>query len=121
MLFARLRGDWPGPDAGRGGYFSLGKFGLPINIIAVVWGAAMALNLAWPRQEIYNATEPYHWYLQWGAFLFIGVITAIGLAWYWLRGRHRVGTLPEHRVQELSVDPTVPQKDNLTRVEGSQA
>lgn len=113
MLLARLRGEWPGPEARRGGYFSLGRFGLPVNILAVVWGAAMALNLAWPRRDIYNATEPYHWYLQWGAFLFIGVIAAVGLVWYAVRGRHHVGTLPEHLAEALDIDPKT--------VEGSQA
>ncbi|MBC8093526.1 MAG: amino acid permease [Pseudonocardia sp.] len=101
MLFARLRGDWPGPNAGKDGYFSLGRWGLPVNVIAVLWGAGMALNLIWPRQEVYNATEPFHWYLQWGAVLFIGVIAAVGLAWYLLRGRHHVGTLPEHMAKQM--------------------
>ena len=38
--------------------FSLGRFGLPVNILAVLWGAAMSLNLAWPRSAVYNATAP---------------------------------------------------------------
>jgi hypothetical protein len=59
----------------------------------------MALNLAWPRREIYNATEPYRWYLQWGAFVFIGAIVAVGLGYYLLRQRHRTGILPEHALQ----------------------
>jgi hypothetical protein len=45
MLLARLRGDWPGPGAGRNGYFSLSRWGLPLNVLAVLWGASMALNL----------------------------------------------------------------------------
>jgi urea carboxylase system permease len=94
MLLARLRGEWPGRESGR--YFSLGRLGLPVNVLAVVWGAAMAINLAWPRREVYNAAEPYHWYLQWGAPLAIGAVTAVGLAYYALRQRHRTGILPEH-------------------------
>jgi urea carboxylase system permease len=117
MLLARLRGDWPGPEARRGGYFSLGRWGLPVNIIAVVWGTAMAVNLAWPRQEVYNATEPFHWYLQWGAVLFIGLIMVTGLLWYALLGRHHIGTLPEHMLREMdsALDPDRPAS------EGSQA
>jgi hypothetical protein len=62
----------------------------------VVWGITMAVNLAWPRREVYNATEPFHWYLQWGAPLVVGGVTAIGLAYYLLRQRHLTGILPEH-------------------------
>ncbi|PRY48452.1 amino acid/polyamine/organocation transporter (APC superfamily) [Geodermatophilus tzadiensis] len=97
MLLARLRGRWPGPEAaGDRRWFSLGRWGLPVNALAVLWGAGMALNLAWPRREVYNATEPHRWYLQWGAFVFIGAIAAVGLAYYLLRQRHRTGVLPEH-------------------------
>ena len=72
MLLARLRGEWRSEDAPPG-YFSLGRWGLPVNVLAVTWGLCMALNLIWPRQSIYNAVEPFHWYLKWGAVLFIGV------------------------------------------------
>ncbi|WP_369138325.1 APC family permease [Modestobacter versicolor] len=97
MLVSRLRGRWPLPAEQDGArHFSLGRWGLPVNVLAVLWGAGMALNLAWPRREVYNATAPYHWYLQWGAFVFIGAIAAIGLAYYLLRQRHRSGVLAEH-------------------------
>jgi urea carboxylase system permease len=101
MLLARLRGRWQ-PD---GTHFSLGRFGLPVNVLAVVWGAAMAINLGWPRREIYNAAEPYHWYLQWGAPLAIGGITLVGLAYYTLRQRHLTGILPEHAAGPLPETP----------------
>jgi hypothetical protein len=102
MLLARLGGQWPllaEPGVQARGSFSLGRWGLPVNVLAVLWGAGMALNLAWPRREIYNATEPYRWYLQWGAFVFIGAIAAIGLGYYLLRQRHRTGILPEHALR----------------------
>jgi urea carboxylase system permease len=98
MLLARLRGRWqPQPvDADGRKHFSLGRWGLPVNVLAVLWGTGMALNLAWPRREVYNATEPHHWYLQWAAFVFIGAIAAVGLAYYLLRARYRSGVLAEH-------------------------
>ena len=99
MLVKRLRGVWPGPDAGRSGYFSLGRFGLPVNILAVVWGAAMALNLAWPRAEVYGEG------LRWIAFIFIGAIIVLGLAWYHTKGKHQVGTLPEHMARNMEGAP----------------
>lgn len=100
MLLSRLRGRWPlpagpaGPDGAR--RFSLGRWGLPVNALAVLWGGGMALNLAWPRREVQDPTEPHHWYLQWAAFVFIGAFAGIGLAHYLLRQRHRTGVLADH-------------------------
>jgi urea carboxylase system permease len=100
MLISRLRGRWPLPADGAGrGHFSLGRWGLPVNVLAVLWGAGMAVNLGWPRREVYNAAEPHHWYLQWGAAVFIGAIALTGLAYYRLRQRHRTGVLPEHAAE----------------------
>jgi urea carboxylase system permease len=99
MLFARLRGGWPPGAARDRGYFTLGKLGLPINILAVLWGAGMAINLAWPRKDVYNATEPFHWYLQYGAILFIGVVFFGGLAYYWFVQRHKTGVLASHAAE----------------------
>ncbi|MEV7405887.1 amino acid permease [Streptomyces sp. NPDC091267] len=98
MLIRRLRGKWQ-PAEGK---FSLGRFGLPINLLAVLWGAAMSLNLAWPRADVYNATGPQHWYLRWGAFLFVGVVALGGFAYYWFVQRHRTGVLAEHRTETTS-------------------
>ena len=100
MLIARRRGQWPRDAETTKGYFSLGRWGLPVNIAAVIWGAAMALNLAWPRRDVYNATEPFHWYLQYGAFLFIGVVALGGFAYYWLVLRHRTGVLADHALDQ---------------------
>ncbi|MCF7547873.1 APC family permease [Pseudonocardia sp. WMMC193] len=93
LLIKRLRGEWSG---GEGGYFSLGRLGLPVNIIAVLWGAAMAINLAWPRADVYGEG-----WISWIAFIFIGLVMGIGLLWFRLRGRHRLGTLPEHVAKQI--------------------
>lgn len=100
MLLKRLRGEWPGPDAKKGGYFSLGRWGLSVNIIAVVWGTLMAINLAWPREAVYGGGV-----LSFIAPIFIGAVVAVGLAWYLLRGRHHIGTLPEHMIKNLEQAP----------------
>ena len=99
MLAKRLRGEWPPKDAREKGFFTLGRFGLPINLIAVGWGLFMSINLIWPRKDIYNATPPFHWYLQYGALLFIGVVFFGGLAYYWFRQRHKTGVLASHSVE----------------------
>lgn len=103
MLWKRLRGQWQPAE----GHFSLGKFGLPVNILAVLWGTAMSVNLAWPRREVYNAAAPFHWYLQWGAFLYIGIIAGAGFAYYWFVKRGRIAVIDSARA--VPVEPTPPQ------------
>ncbi|MEV8390146.1 MULTISPECIES: amino acid permease [unclassified Streptomyces] len=101
MLVRRLRGTWTPAE----GHFSLGGLGLPVNVLAVLWGAAMSLNLAWPRHEVYNAAPPYHWYLRWGAFLFVGVVAVGGFTYYWFVQRTRTGTLEAHRSPAEEPEP----------------
>ena len=76
----------------------MGKWGLPVNIFAVLWGALMALNLAWPRAAVYGEG----WYYEWGAFIYIGVILGAGLLWYGLKGRHHIGTLKSHAAETIA-------------------
>ena len=92
MLKKRLQGQWPPKDLKEGGYFTMGKWGMLVNVVAVVWGVAMAVNLAWPREAVYGAG----WYNAWGAFIYIGVILGLGLIWYAVKGRHHIGTLASH-------------------------
>src|SRR5579862_6629225 len=47
MLRRRLRGEWPKPD--HGPYFSMGRWGLPVNTIAVVYQTLVVIDLMWPR------------------------------------------------------------------------
>jgi urea carboxylase system permease len=95
LLLARLRGDWPRPD--HGSYFSLGKWGLPVNLVAVVYQVVAIVNLAWPREDIYGAD---HWYFQYGAFVFIGLIVLAGGIYYFAVQRDKPAEpLPEHRAE----------------------
>ncbi|MFD1210577.1 APC family permease [Arthrobacter sp. GCM10027362] len=97
LLRNRFLRKWPLKEeaAGKAG-FSLGKWGLPVNILAVLWGGAMTLNLIWPRQEIYNSVPPFEWYLQWGGVLFVGAVVIGGALLYRLKIRHQTGVLVEH-------------------------
>ena len=63
LLRARLRG-WPRAKAP----FSLGRWGLPINVLALAWGGGMLVNMAWPRattnprpKEL-PGTLNFHWH-----------------------------------------------------------
>jgi urea carboxylase system permease len=50
----RDRGTSRRPD----GLFSLGRWGLPINALAVVWGILIVVNVGWPRAEVYGEAWP---------------------------------------------------------------
>lgn len=96
MLIKRIRGEWPRPEHGE--YFSMGRFGLPVNLFAVAYGALVAINIAWPRREVYNAIGAHHWYLQWGAVLFIGAVVIVGAIYYvTVYSRKPMEVLAEHR------------------------
>jgi urea carboxylase system permease len=92
LLMKRLAGQWPPADLAAGGYFTMGRWGMFVNIVAVLWGTGMAINLAWPREAVYGAP----WYNTWGAFVYIAVILGAGLGWYAVKGRHHIGTLASH-------------------------
>ncbi|MEI8299376.1 MAG: amino acid permease [Pseudomonadota bacterium] len=94
LLMKRLRGQWPPADLATGDYFTMGRWGMLVNIVAVLWGAGMALNLAWPRESVYGSP----WYNTWGAFVYIAIILGTGLCWYAIKGRHHIGTLASHAV-----------------------
>jgi amino acid transporter len=50
LLVARRRG-WPHQKA----WFSLGRWGMPINILALIWGAIMLVNIAlWASPELFG-------------------------------------------------------------------
>jgi len=93
LLIARLRGTWPTPE--HGPYFNLGRWGLVVNVLAVIFQIFVMINLAWPRPAVYGAD---HWYFQWGAFTFTGVLSLLGIAYYLakLRGRP-AAVLAEHQ------------------------
>jgi urea carboxylase system permease len=104
MLLRRLRGTWPKPD--HGPYFSLGRWGLLVNAFAVVYGALVAINIAWPRTAVYNAIGPHHWYFQWAAFVFIGLVFLLGAFYYFVvHNRRPIQVLAEHRAQMDLAEP----------------
>jgi urea carboxylase system permease len=93
LLLARLRGTWPTPS--HGPYFSLGRWGLPVNLLAVIFQVGVMVNLAWPRPAVYGNSA---WYYQWGAFVFIGFFAVVGGIYYFVVQRGRTDTvLTEHR------------------------
>ena len=74
MLVRRLRGGWSHSD----GFFSLGRWGVPVNVIAIAWGTGMAVNLGWPRAKVFGSD----WYLQYFPELFLVGTLLLGAAAY---------------------------------------
>ncbi|KKD04418.1 amino acid permease [Streptomyces sp. WM6386] len=82
LLVARLRGRFTsqGTDERGGKLFSLGRWGVPVNALALLYGLFMTINLAWPRAEVYDPAGG-HWYFQWFTVLFLGATLVLGVAW----------------------------------------
>lgn len=72
LLLARLKG-WPH----TGSTFALGRWGLPINLIAVLFSGTMMVNLLWRRA----ATNPDKWGLP-VAWWLLGVPAVLGVVYY---------------------------------------
>jgi urea carboxylase system permease len=108
MLIKRLRGQWPRPE--HGPYFSLGRWGLPVNLVAVIYGSLVAVNIAWPRSAVYDSLAgtkdasghviPGHWYWQYIAILFIGIVVIVGSIYYFaVYSRKPIEVLREHAAE----------------------
>ena len=104
MLMARIRrkGAYSSARLGTEGgicseplgrrFFSMGRFGLFVNAVAVVWGVLLVVNISWPRVEVYGP-DP------WGRFAAITATFAlfvVGALYYRFVQRTRMGILPEH-------------------------
>lgn len=91
MLVRRLSGrPLGGPEVDTDGrkLFSLGVFGIPVNVAAVAYGALMVVNLSWPRAEIFDPTGEYP-ILRWAAPLAVLAVVLVGAACCSLRGAAR--------------------------------
>jgi urea carboxylase system permease len=104
LFIQRLNGD-PLPDGvdedGRK-LFSLGRFGLLINGVAVVYGVAMAINLGWPRAAVYDPAGD-GWYLHYLPLITLAV-TAVGgvLAYRYQRTPYHASIGRPHQVAEAN-------------------
>jgi urea carboxylase system permease len=87
LLARRLQG-WP-PRSVAPGLFSLGRWGLLVNLLAVLWGVFTVVNIAWPRGT--------QWYQTFGPLLFTAGLVFSGGIYYAFVQRHKSGVLGEHR------------------------
>lgn len=96
LLIARLRrgtgrGLPSGVDEDGKPLFTLGRWGVPVNAVAVGFQIFMVINLIWPRTAIYDPAggSPL---LQWSAPITIALTTMLG-AGYLLLHRRRNGAI----------------------------
>jgi len=109
LLRARLRG-WPTAKAP----FSLGRWAMPVNILALVYGGAMFINMMWPRAATNPrpATEApaldFHWdWLNSKPVLWtvLGVIAVVGAIYYVLVQRKKPAHLQAPEGEALEAPP----------------
>ncbi|HEY2543961.1 MAG TPA: APC family permease, partial [Gaiellaceae bacterium] len=107
LLRARLRG-WPKTKAP----FSLGRWGLPLTVLAIAYGGGMFINMLWPRAATNPrpATEApglnFHWHwlnsqpVLWST---LGVIVIVGAIYFALVQRNKPAhtEVPADEVMEL--------------------
>lgn len=71
----------PAVDAEGKKLFSLGRFGVVVNLLAVIYGALMVVNLAWPRAEVFDPAGDMP-ILRWAGPICIVATTVVGIACY---------------------------------------
>uniref|UniRef100_A0AAU3HWB0 Amino acid permease n=1 Tax=Streptomyces sp. NBC_01393 TaxID=2903851 RepID=A0AAU3HWB0_9ACTN len=96
LLVRRLRGRFTadGTDETGAPLFSLGRWGVPVNALALVYGLFMTVNLAWPRAAVYDPAGG-HWYFQWFTVLFLAVTLVAGAGYRAYRARATAAGSPE--------------------------
>ncbi|MEU6094694.1 amino acid permease [Streptomyces sp. NPDC047079] len=104
LLVRRLRGEFPagGTDETGTPLFSLGRRGVPVNALALLYGLVMTVNLAWPRAAVYDPPGG-HWYFRWFTVLFLVATLAVGAVCRAYRTRTAApAAVPEAAVQEAA-------------------
>jgi amino acid transporter len=99
LLRMRLNG-WPGnlPDAQQG-LFALGRWGVAVNVVAILYGLSMIINLMWPRVALY-VDDTY----KWGPIVAVAFLVGFGLIYYYTVQQHKSGVLEEHRAEVAAGD-----------------
>jgi amino acid transporter len=94
-LIVRSKG-WPKDKA----YFNLGKWGWPVNIVALVYGVFMIINLSWPR------TAGVAWYNNYIVVVSVTIWLFLGIIVYLIQRMRGVDL--SATIHELDVAPAAP-------------
>ncbi|MFO0890716.1 MAG: amino acid permease [Isosphaeraceae bacterium] len=124
LLFRRLRG-WPAnlPEGAclSEGTFTLGRWGLPVNLVAVAWGTFTVVNMSWPRPEIYGDNPSSRF----AAIYATAALVGAGILYYLAFQRDQTKILVEHRAKRRgwlrkrrrTKNPSRPGDESTTRWE----
>jgi urea carboxylase system permease len=100
------------PGAGRDPatrpYFSLGRWGLLINMLAVAWGVLLVINIGWPRLEVYGSSA-------WGRYAApLATLTLVlsGSFYYQWFQQKKSGILAKHVAEEILDPGTIKSKNS---------
>ena len=86
-LLARLNGTWKVEH----GTFSLGRWGITVNVAAFVWLVFESINVAWPREALAPPDAP--WFQVWAVILVFSSLALLGLIYlFWAKPYQRTGT-----------------------------
>ena len=123
ILRARLRG-WPGRGGGaRLAPFRLGRWGILVNVLGLVYGGAMLINFAWPRVASNPKPNQTAGLLSLGLGFLNGIpilwsvaifIALLGAIYYLIVGRTKafapvIAPSPDDDVPAVSGPPAAPQ------------
>jgi len=84
LLRRRFAGRQISEDSDAGSAFTLGRWGLPVNVVGAFWSAFMVLNLGWPRAAVYGAD----WQSRFAPLLLTVSLLAVGASFYLYLRRH---------------------------------
>lgn len=65
--------------------FNLGKWGFPVNILALIWSSFMVINVSWPRTTTYGV----EWYNQYAAWIYTAGLIFVGVFIYYYKSVKR--------------------------------
>jgi amino acid transporter len=113
ILQARRHG-WPQQPA----RFNLGRWAVPINILALVYGGTMLINFAWPRTSPPESNPAFYTVASWAAKwpviggtplfeLYVALLLIVGGAYWFLVQRHRVEAAGQQKVSVSETEPSM--------------
>lgn len=86
-LLARLNGTWKAEP----GTFSLGRWGIAVNLAAFFWLVFESINVAWPRESLAPPGAP--WFQVWAVILVFSSLAVLGLIYmFWAKPYQRTVT-----------------------------